>query len=70
MFRSDLSDARDSVRRIDWPGWAALAWLLVMGSLYVRMVVIERGGKAAQALSALTGRADAASATSMPRAAR
>ena len=31
-----------NTRRIDWQSWLALAWVIVFGSLYARMVLQER----------------------------
>ncbi|HEV3167163.1 MAG TPA: hypothetical protein VGZ22_24355 [Isosphaeraceae bacterium] len=40
-------------RPIDWRGWLALAWAVAFGSLYVRMVILERAPGLAAALRSM-----------------
>ncbi|MDE2508980.1 MAG: hypothetical protein KGM43_17380 [Planctomycetota bacterium] len=63
MFRFDP-------RRVDWRGWSALVWMLVASAFYARMVVVERGGKAAGIVKAIAGRVEGASTPSPSRTVR
>ncbi len=63
MFRSEP-------RRVDWRSWSALVWMLVAGVLFARMVVVERGGKAAGIVRAIAGRVEGPSTPSPSRTVR
>lgn len=42
MPPSDDGPIELTTSRIDWRSWLALAWVIVFGSLYARMVLQER----------------------------
>ena len=45
----------DRLRRADWRGWLALAWVAWFGLLYGTMVIEQRGGKVRTLLRAWAG---------------
>jgi hypothetical protein len=44
----------DRLRKADWRGWLALAWVVWFGLHYGKMVVEQRGGKLRDAVRAVS----------------